>query len=415
MFLYHVHDWQQAVITPWRIAAEVTQAALKNPFVPLSYMPAARYLAAGAGMMEHTKWPANKPVFGLKAVKMRGRDIDVNEEITAELPFCRLLHFERTAEDPVIGDQLSHDPRVLVVAPLAGHHATLLRDTVQALLPDHDGYITDWLDAKMVPLIEGEFDLDANIAVIMEFMRLLGPNLHVIAVCQPTVPVLCAAALLAANGDPAQPRSITLMGGPVDPRTAPTLVTEFARTHSLDWYRRTVIHAVPFYYPGAHRLVFPGFLHLQGFMSMHAGRHIGEQFKQFQNMVRGDDEAAEYHHKFYDEYLAVMDVTAPYYLQTVERVFQNYDLPKGTFRWRGQPVDLKAIQRTAMLVVEGEMDDISAPGQTRAALDLCTNLPQPMKQYHLQIGVGHFGVFSGRKWRNSTQPVVREFIRRNNA
>lgn len=392
--------------------AGATQAVLKNPYVPLAYTPAARFLSASAGMMEHTQWPAQKPDFNIRAVKLRGRIINVTEEIIAEKPFCNLLHFKRSTDDPLIDGYISHDPRVLLVAPLAGHHATLLRDTVQALLPDHDVYITDWMDARMVPTAKGEFDLDDNIAIIMDFIRLLGPNLHVIAVCQSSVPVLCAVSLLEAGNDPARPRSISLLGGPVDPRKAPTLLTEFAAAHSLDWYKRTVIHAVPFYYPGSCRMVLPGFLQLQGFMSLHPERHFGEQLKQFQNLVRGDDEAAEYHRKFYDEYLAVMDVTAAYYLQTIERVFHDYQLPKGTFRWRDVPVDLKAIRQTALLVVEGEMDDISAPGQTQIALDLCSSLPPPLKQYHLQIGVGHFGVFSGRKWRNGIRPVVAEFIRR---
>jgi len=415
MFLYHVHDWQQACLAPVRMAAEAAQAACHNPLFPVAYSPAARVIAAGAEMIERTHWPYSKPPFGIASVKLRGQKLAIEEEIVTEKPFCRLLRFRRTAENSELAELISHDPRVLVIAPLAGHHATLLRDTVRAMLPEHDVYITDWLDARMVPLAAGRFDLEDYISYLMDFFRLLGPELHVMAVCQPSVPALCAAALLAEDEDPAQPRSMTLMGGPIDARAAPTLVTEFAEVHSLGWYKSTVIQAVPFYYPGAYRLVLPGFLQLQGFMCMNPGRHAGDQFKIFQMLVRGDDEAADFHRKFYDEYLAVMDVTAEYYLQTVERVFQTHDLPKGNFRWKGRTARPEAIRRTALLVVEGEMDDISAPGQTRAALDLCRGLPMPMKQYHLQIGVGHFGVFSGRRWRNSVQPVVRDFIRRQQA
>jgi poly(3-hydroxybutyrate) depolymerase len=414
MLLYHIHDMQYAAMAPFRLAAEAAQATFQNPFVPASYTEMGRALAASAEMFERSTRPYGKPEFSFGAIKERGQIIRIEEEIVASRPFCRLLHFKRMTDDAAMAAKIADNPRVLVVAPLAGQHATLLRGTVETMLPEHDVYITDWIDAKMVPFSQGAFDLDDYIAYIMDFIRQLGPDVHIVAVCQPATPVLCAVALLADGDDPAQPRSMTLMGGPIEPRVARTLLTEFAATHSLEWFRNMVIHALPFYYPGGHRLVYPGFLQLHGFMSMHMDRHLGEQFKMFQNLVRGDEEAAAAHRKFYDEYLSVIDVTAEFYLQTIERIFQNCNLPNGTFHWRGQKVRPEAIQRTALLTVEGEMDDISAPGQTRAALDLCTNLPASMKQAYLQIGVGHFGVFNGRKWRNNVQPVVRKFIRAHN-
>jgi poly(3-hydroxybutyrate) depolymerase len=414
MFLYHVHDWQNAALIPWRLAAEATQAAFQNPYIPASYTQAGRAIAASAEMFERTTRPFNKPVFNLKNTKFRGQTFEIEEEVVDVKPFCRLLHFKRFAANPDVAEHLAKDPRVLIVAPISGQHATLLRGTVEAMLPEHDVYITDWIDAKQVPLAEGKFDLEDNISYIMDFIRKLGPDMHVIAVCQSSAPVLCAVALLADRDDPAQPRSMTLMGGPIDTRFAKTILTEVASSQPLDWFRNTVIQSLPFYYPGAYRLVYPGFLQLQGFMSMNVERHISEHVKQFQNLVRGDDEAADKHRQFYDEYLSVMDVTAEFYLQTIERVYQNYDLPNGTFRWHGELVKPEAIKRTALLTIEGELDDISAPGQTRPALDLCRGLPQKMKQAHLEISVGHYSVFNGRKWRNNIQPIVREFIRKHN-
>lgn len=414
MFLYHLHDLQNAVIAPWRYAAEAAQATLHNPLMAISYTDFGRAMAAGAEIFERSTRPYSRPSFNLNSVQIRGVSIKVEQETAVKKPFCQLIHFKRSCDIPALTERMSHDPRVLIVAPLAGNFATLLRGTVEAMLPEHDVYITDWADAKMVPLASGNFDLDDNISYIMDFIRLLGPDVHVMAVCQPSVPVLAAVSLLAEDDEPSQPRSMTLMGGPVDASAAKTLLTEFVVSRSLDWFRNTVIQSVPFYYPGAYRMVYPGFLQLQGFMSMHMDRHVGEQFKMFSHLVRGDDEAASNTRKFYDEYLAVMDVTSEFYLQTIERVFQKRCLPNGTFTWKDRLVRPEAIRKTALLVVEGEMDDISAPGQTRAALDICKNLSPPMKQAYMQIGVGHFGVFNGRRWRTSIQPVVRDFIRSHN-
>jgi poly(3-hydroxybutyrate) depolymerase len=403
MLLYHIHDWQRAALSPFRLAAAASQAAFQNPFFPASYTRVGRAIAAGAELFERTTRRFSKPIFGLNTARIFREPVKVEEEIVLHKSFCRLLHFKRhIARD---------DPRVLIVAPMSGHHSTLLRGTVEAMLPDHDVYITDWIDAKMVPLALGKFDLEDYISYVMDFIRHLGPDVHILAICQPAPAVLCAVALLAAMDDPAQPRSMTLMGGPIDTRISPTAVTELAKKRPLDWFRNTVIHSLPFYYPGAHRLVYPGFLQLQGFVSMNVERHVGEHMKLFQNLIKGDEESAVTHRKFYDEYLSIMDVTAEFYLQTIERVFQHDDLAKGTFTWHGQLVKPQAIKKTALLTIEGELDDISAPGQTRPALDLCSGLSPDMKKSHLQIGVGHYGIFNGRKWRESVLPVLRDFIR----
>jgi poly(3-hydroxybutyrate) depolymerase len=411
MLLYHFHDFQHAVLAPWRMAAEATQAAFQNPFMPSTYTKAGRTIAAGAELFERTTRRFTKPKFGLDSVKSRGTAVDITEEIVATKPFCRLIRFNRATDDNELSDMMRTDPKVLIVAPMSGHHATLLRGTVEAMLPEHEVYITDWLDAKLVPLSQGQFDLEDYITYTMDFIRMLGPDVHIIAVCQPAVPVLCAVALMAEMNDPAQPRSMTLMGGPIDTRKAGTVVTRLAEERPIEWFQNTVIHALPFYYPGAYRLVYPGFIQLQGFMSMNIERHIGEHVKLFQHLVRGDGEPADQHKRFYDEYLSVMDTPAEFYLQTVERVFQQHDLPNGTFMYHGQLVKPAAIRQTALLTVEGELDDISAPGQTAPAHELCANLPATMKKAHLEIGVGHYGIFNGRKWRMNIQPLVRDFIR----
>lgn len=410
MMLYHFHDWQRAVLAPWRIAAKATHAAFQHPFSPASYTSMGRAIAAGAELFERTTRLFKKPHFGLATTKILGHEVVVKEEIVAHKPFCNLLHFKRHSENEDVAKRLAQSPTVLIVAPMSGHHATLLRGTVEAMLPENDVYITDWIDARLVPLASGKFDLEDYITYLMDFIRFLGSETHLMAVCQPAVPVLCAVALLADMNDPAQPRSMTLMGGPIDTRKAKTIVTELAAKKPLEWFKNTVIQSIPFYHPGAHRLVYPGFIQLNGFISMNIERHIGEHFKLFENLVKGDGDTAELHRKFYDEYLSVMDVTAEFYLQTVERVFQNHDLPDGKFMWHGRVVKPAAITKTALLTIEGELDDISAPGQTTPAHDLCTGLPASMKKAHLEIGVGHYGIFNGRKWRGNIQPLVQDFI-----
>jgi poly(3-hydroxybutyrate) depolymerase len=403
MMLYHIHDWQRAALTPFRMAAEATHFAFQNPFMPTTHTRFGRSVAAGAELFERSTRRFGKPSFGLNITKIGGEAVAITEEIIASKPFCNLLHFKRETE--------TNDPKMLIVAPISGHHATLLRGTVEALLPEHDVYITDWTDAKLVPLSKGKFDLEDNIEYIMDFIRVLGPDVHVLAVCQPAVPVLAAVALMAQMDDPKQAKSMTLMGGPIDTAAAPTVVTRLADERPIEWFQNTVIQSLPFYYPGAHRLVYPGFIQLQGFVSMNVERHVGEHVKLFQNLVKGDDDSVTSHRKFYDEYLSVMDTTAEFYLQTVERVFQQRALALGTFTWHDQLVQPQAIQKTALLTIEGELDDICAPGQTRAAQDLCSGLPDDMKTAHLQIGVGHYGIFNGRKWREVIMPVVRQFVR----
>lgn len=400
--LYGLYDMQHAALYPARVLAEATQNAFQNPFSPASYTRLGRTIAAGAELFERTTRRFGKPAFGLSVTKINGDDVAVREVPVLSKPFCTLVHFERSTDEV--------HPTVLVVAPLSSHYATLLRGTVEALLPEHDVYITDWLDARTVPLSRGSFDLEDYITYVMAFLAHLGPQTHVIAVCQPTVPVLCAVSLMAQNNDPNQPASMVLMGGPIDTTASPTVVTELATTKPLEWFERTVIESVPAYYPGGFRRVYPGFIQLTGFMSMNLDRHVDAHVKLFQHLVRGDGDSAEQHRHFYDEYLSVMDLPAEFFLQTVCRIFQQHALPRGTMTWKGQTVDPAAIRHTALLTVEGEMDDISAPGQTRAAHRLCRNIPVEKHADHLQKGVGHYGIFNGRRWREQILPRVRDFI-----
>lgn len=409
--LYHIYDAWQATLTPARLMAEATKTALQNPLSPLAYSPYSRSIAASAELFERITRKFGKPEFGLKTTIIDGAPVKVKEKIVDEKPFCNLIHFERKTE--------RKDPKVLIVAPISGHFATLLRGTVEALLPHHDIYITDWQDARQIPAFEGRFNLDDYIAYLIDFYRHLGGDTHIIAVCQPAVPVFASIALMNAWKDKATPKSMTLMGGPIDTRVSKTAVTELAEQRSLKWFEQTVVSTVPFYYPGAHRRVYPGFMQLSGFMSMNLDRHVGSHLKFYQHLVQGDGDSAEKHRDFYDEYLAVMDLTAEFYLQTVEIVFQKHLLPRGLMKWKDpdtdklHDIDPTKITETALLTIEGELDDISATGQTTAAHGLCTNLPAD-KQYHLtQEQVGHYGIFNGSKWRNLIMPRVRNFIRAN--
>jgi poly(3-hydroxybutyrate) depolymerase len=402
--LYQLYDWHRASLRPFRLWAEAVQTLYRHPFLPTSYTGLGRAMAAGAEVFERVTRRFGKPDFDLGHTLVDGLPVAVTERVVLSRPFCELLHFSR--------DTPHRHPRVLLVAPISGHHATLLRGTVEALLPEHDVYVTDWLDARLVPLARGRFDLDDHIEYLMDFMRLLGPETHVIAVCQPAVSALAAAALLAQAGDANQPRSLTLMGGPIDVTVAPTVPSRLAQMHSLHWFERTVISQVPFYYPGAFRRVFPGFIQLSGFMSMNFDRHVGAHFELFNHLIEGDGDSAAAHRRFYDEYLSVMDMPAEFYLQTVATVFHRADLARGTMRWREHTVDPGAITGTALLTIEGERDDISAPGQTTAAHRLCPNIPADLHDHHLQGEVGHFGIFNGRRWRNEVLPVLRDFIRR---
>jgi poly(3-hydroxybutyrate) depolymerase len=407
--LYHLYDLQHALLTPARLSAEATRTLYAHPWNPLSYTQAGRTIAAGAEVFERATRRFGKPDFGLTDTTIDGIKVALHEKIVVEKPFCNLIHFER--------DTKRRDPRVLLVAPMSGHFATLLRGTVQGLLPHHDVYVTDWHDCRHVPMSAGKFNLDTYITYLREFLSLLGPETHVIAVCQPAVPVFAAVALMEAENDPNCPRSMTLMGGPIDTRISPTKVNQTAEQRPLSWFENTVCTDVPFYYAGAHRKVYPGFIQLGGFMSMNLDRHVGSHMKFYQHLMQGDGSSAESHRKFYNEYMSVMDISADFYLQTVDIVFKRHLLPKGEMKWRDPysgdllPVDPKAIRRTAILTVEGELDDISAHGQTTAAHIITPNLPPEKHWHHFQENVGHYGIFNGRKWREQIGPRVRHFIR----
>ena len=401
--LYSLYDWQLAAFAPLRTMAVAGRNVFANPDLPFTESRFFRGVAAGCELFERATRRYEKPAWGLDETCIEGGRAAVSEEIVAARPHCRLVHFRR--------DAVRDDPRVLVVAPMSGHHATLLRGTVAALLPDHDVFVTDWVDAGRVPVSQGRFDLDDYIDHVIAFLRQLGPGAHIVAVCQPSVPVLAAVALMAADGDPCQPASMTLMGGPVDTRINPTKVNDFARRHSLGWFERSVITRVPFGYEGFNRRVYPGFLQLTGFMSMNFDRHFGAHLKLFEHLIRGDGDGAAAHRKFYDEYMSVMDMTAEFYLQTVDIVFQRHALPKGEWVSRGRRIEPAAIAGTALLTVEGELDDISAVGQTRAAHDLCSAIPADRRRHALQPEVGHYGIFNGRRWREQICPQVRDFIR----
>ena len=389
---YEQYDAAYLALTPARWSAATAQAIFGNPFNPFAYWLPGRIINASADVFSGIARRRAKPDWNLPATV----------EFVDERPFGRLIRFV-TVNERV-------RPRVLLVAPMSGHYATLLRGTVEALLAEHDVYVTDWADARDVPLDAGRFDYHDYIAYLCDYLRALGPDAHVIAVCQPAPAVMSAVALLAADGDLAQPRTMTLMGGPVDVRVAPTAPTRLASEHALAWFERELTMRVPAWYRGAGRSVYPGFLQLGAFMSMHPQRHADAHWKIFDDLVRGDGESAGKRRAFYDEYLSVMDITAEFYLQTVDEVFQRASLAAGTMTWRGRPVEPAAIHRTALLTVEGELDDISAPGQTIAAHALCPNIPAERRAQMLQLGVGHYGIFSGAKWRTEIAPRIAAFI-----
>ena len=401
--LYDAYQAHADVMGPWRLIAQSTGAVLRQPWPGFSDNVVARTVAAACELVVRSGMSHRRPPFGIETTTIRGREVPVTEEDVVETPFGNLLHFAKPGG--------AHQPRVLLVAPMSGHFATLLRGTVKTLLPDNDVYITDWKNARSVSLLHGRFDLDDFIDTIIHFMNYMGPKHHVIAVCQPAVPVFAAVALMAADGAPNQPATMTLMGGPIDTRVNPTQVNTLATTRDYEWFEHNVITSVPLRYPGAFRRVYPGFLQLAGFMQMNLDRHVNAHVDLFHHLVRGDGESAEATQKFYDEYTAVMDLPAEFYLQTIRQVFQEHLLPLGAFVSRGRKVEPRAIKRTALITVEGENDDICAVGQTSAAHGLCTGLPASKQAHHLQPKVGHYGVFNGRRWSTEIYPVVRDFIR----
>jgi poly(3-hydroxybutyrate) depolymerase len=402
---YQLYEMAHAALAPARAVSDAAHFVFRNPLNPLSNTLLGKNISAGAELFERMTRRYGKPAFGLNEIHLDGAVYPVRQEIVWSRPFCNLVRFARP-DFPAGASQ----PKLLIVAPMSGHYATLLRGTVEAFLPHFDVVITDWADARMVPLALGAFDLDDYIDYLREMLAHLGPGVHAIGVCQPSVPLLAAAALMEADGDRNAPASMTLMGGPVDTRRSPTQVNELAEKRGVEWFRRNCLHTVPFPYPGFGREVYPGFLQLSGFMAMNIDRHVTAHLDMFKHLVAGDDDPVEKHREFYDEYLAVMDLAAEYYMQTVETVFVRHALPKGEMTSRGQSVDLTAIRNAGLLTVEGEKDDISGVGQTYAANELCLNIPEGRKHYYLAEGVGHYGVFNGSRFRKEIAPRIREFI-----
>jgi poly(3-hydroxybutyrate) depolymerase len=403
-YQYQFYELAHAALAPARIVSDATYAMFRNPFNPLAATPFGRNVAAGAELFERMTRRYGKPVFGLNTTTVDGVAHEVLEEIVWSRPFGSLLHFVR-ATVPDAGRQ----PKLLIVAPMSGHYATLLRGTVEAFLPTHNVYITDWADARMVPLAAGRFDLDDYIDYIRDMLQALGSGVHTLGVCQPAVPLLAAVALMEAEDDFFVPASMTLMGGPIDTRKSPTAVNQLAERRGVEWFRQNCLRTVPFPYPGLSRQVYPGYLQLSGFMAMNMDRHVNAHLDMFRHLVQGDGDSAEKHRDFYDEYLAVMDLTAEYYMQTIETVFVSHLLPKGEMNSRGVPVDTHAIRRTALMTVEGENDDISGIGQTFATHELCPNIPPERKQHYMQPGVGHYGVFNGSRFRKEIVPRIGAF------
>jgi poly(3-hydroxybutyrate) depolymerase len=402
---YYFYEMARTMLWPARSMSDAMGLVLRNPLNPLAHTAYGRSLAAANELFERTTRRYGKPHFGLDQTRIEGKPVDVTERVVWSAPFCNLLHFHRAPLPKAASEQ----PKLLIVAPMSGHYATLLRGTIEAFLPSHDVYITDWIDARMVPLAAGVFDLDDYIDYVWEMIRHLGRNVHVLAVCQPSVPVAAAVARMEATGDPLVPSSMILMGGPIDTRKSPTKVNEVAERRGTAWFRQNCISRVPFPHPGVMREVYPGFLQLSGFMAMNIDRHVQAHWEMFSHLVKDDGDSAEKHRAFYDEYLAVMDLTAEFYLQTVDSVFVRHALPKGEFMHRDERVDLSAIRTCAIMSVEGEKDDISGIGQTKAIHALCPNLAPEKQHYHLQRNVGHYGVFNGSRFRREIAPVIRAF------
>jgi poly(3-hydroxybutyrate) depolymerase len=409
--LYQLYESQRALMAPFADFAEATAKLYKHPLSPFTHLPGAARLSAGFELIHRLGMDYEKPEFGITKVTSGGVDVAVQEQVALEKPFCRLIRFKRFTDETATLDTMKTQPTVLVVAPLSGHHATLLRDTVKSLLQDHKVYITDWTDARMVPPEAGPFHLDDYIAYVQEFIAHIGPDVHVISVCQPTVPVLAAVSLLASAGKPT-PLSMTMMGGPIDARKSPTAVNNLAMNRSYEWFENNVIYRVPQNYPGAQRRVYPGFLQHTGFVAMNPDRHATSHYDYFLDLVRGDEDSADAHRTFYDEYNAVLDLPAEYYLDTIKTVFQDFALVNGTWEVKGHLVRPQDIENCAMLTIEGELDDISGAGQTKAAHDLCTKIPADRQFHYDVVGAGHYGIFAGRRWRDIVYPEVRDFIKR---
>lgn len=403
--LYDVYEVQRTWLASAGAWASVSADWLNNPSNPFGYLGGGPVMASALEVFAHAAATRGKPAFGLDSTTIDGREVAVHEEIVLQKPFGQLKRFVR--------DGVEGGPKLLIVAPMSGHYATLLRGTVERMLPVADVHITDWRDARQVPLSDGHFDLDDYIDYLVAFLEEMGPGAHMLAVCQPSVPALATAALMSADANPCRPKSLTMMGGPIDTREAPTAVNTLATDRPFAWFEQNVIATVPMTYAGSGRRVYPGFLQLSGFMTMNLGSHMMSHWEMFKHLVAGDGESADATKAFYDEYRSVCDMTAEFYLQTIDVVFQNHKLPKGEMTHHGRPVDLSAIRDVALLAIEGERDDISGLGQTKAALTLATKLPAAKKRYYMAEGVGHYGIFNGSKWRDRIAPVLEEWIAAN--
>jgi poly(3-hydroxybutyrate) depolymerase len=403
--LYNAYEMQRSLLANASAMASFGAGMLQNPANPFAYLGGGTIVGSALEVFAHAAAPRGKPDFGLHHTTIDGREVAVCEEIVVRKPFGQLKRFVR--------DGIEAGPKLLIVAPMSGHYATLLRGTVERMLPVADVHITDWRDAKLVPLSDGRFDLDDYIDYIVAFLEAMGPGSHMLAVCQPSVPCLAAAAVMSADGNPCRPKTLTMMGGPVDTREAPTAVNTLATKRPHSWFEQNAIVTVPMTYPGAGRRVYPGFLQLAGFMSMNLGNHMVSHYEMFKHLVSGDEDSADLTKDFYDEYRSVCDMTAEFYLQTIDLVFQTHALPEGTMTHRGKRVDVGAITDIGLLAIEGERDDISGLGQTKAALTLATSLPDAKKQYLIAEGAGHYGIFNGSRWRDKIAPVVETWMAAN--
>ncbi len=400
--LYAFHEMQKSLGAPMRFAAQMGMNWAQSSGNPWKDMPASDWLAASSELTMRLSQEYPKLPFGIHSVVVDEHTHAVEETVVEEKAFCQLRRFSKVGA--------KGESRILLVAPLSGHHSTLLRDTVRSLVQHHEVFVTDWRDARIVPLSEGLFHLDDYVRYVIEFLQSLGPNVHVISVCQPTVPVMCAVSLMAAHNDPMRPKSMVMMGGPIDTRVNPSKVNDYATKHNIEWFEQHVISRVPAKYPGFGRRVYPGFLQHYGFVAMNPNHHAKSHWDFFRDLIKGDGADAETHRKFYDEYNAVLDLDAAYYLETVQRVFQEFQLPRGVMEISGERVDPKAIRDIGLMTVEGELDDISCPGQTDAAHGLCSNIPNARRKHLLVEGCGHYGIFSGSRWRNVVYPAIRKFI-----
>ncbi len=407
--LYQLHEMNRTLLSPLIQWAEASSKLFTNPVSPFAHTPFAQRIAAGYELMFRLGKEYEKPAFGITHTEVHGVQTAIIEDVAVEKPFCKLIHFRKDKHAANLKDL--QQPKVLLVAPLSGHHATLLRDTVRALLVDHDVYITDWTDARMVPMDKGAFHLHDYIYYVQDFIRFLGEGVNVVSVCQPTVPVLAAISLMASAKEKVMPKTMVMMGGPIDPGKSPTAVNDLATNKPFAWFENNVIYNVPPNYPGYGRRVYPGFLQHAGFVAMNPRRHAQSHWEFYLHLREGDNESAEEHRKFYDEYNAVLDMPAEYYLETIKTVFQDHALPEGTWDVEGKRVRPQDISNVALFTIEGELDDISGSGQTRAAHDLCASIPKDMKQHYTAPKCGHYGIFSGRRWREMIAPRITEFIK----